>query len=149
MSDKTHFPTLPPSDDAAAAVVLQSVIDYFAAHYCVVMKREILRNGLEEAMAWWKQEIKIHHTEDWWPPVARAVEALIDEAYEVRARKEEEERLRARQEEEERQRMQTPLFNFDFYNTTTSQYTKTDNDFKTGSSNQVFNGDANGEFGKK
>ena len=109
-------------------------------------------------MKLWEKEIGIHHTEDWWPPVARAVEALFDEAYEARARKEEEERLRARkeeeerlrrQEEEERQRMQGPLFNFDFYNTTTSQCTKTDNDFKTGSSNQVFNGDANGEFGKK
>ena len=122
------------------------------------MKREIRRNGLEEAMKLWEKEIGIHHTEDWWPPVARAVEALFDEAYEARARKEEEERLRARkeeeerlrrQEEEERQRMQGPLFNFDFYNTTTSQCTKTDNDFKPGSNSQVFNGDANGEFGKK
>ncbi len=108
-------------------------------------------------MKLWEKEIGIHHTEDWWPPVARAVEALIDEAYEARARKEEEERLRARKEEEEilrarkeeeeRQRMQTPLFNF--YNTSTSQCTKTDNDFKPGSNSQVFNGDANGEFGKK
>ena len=98
-------------------------------------------------MKLWEKVIGIHHTEDWWPPVARAVEALIDEAYEARARKEEEERLRARKEEEERQRMQTPLFNF--YNTSTSQCTKTDNDFKPGSNSQVFNGDANGEFGKK
>ena len=29
------------------------------------------------------------HTEDWWPPVARAVEAVINEAFEARARKEE------------------------------------------------------------
>jgi hypothetical protein len=147
MSDNTHFPSLPPSDDAAAVVSIQSVIDYFIAHYCGAMKREIRRNGLEEAMKLWEKEIGIHHTEDWWPPVARAVEALIDEAYEARARKEEEERLRARKEEEERQRMQTPLFNF--YNTSTSQCTKTDNDFKPGSNSQVFNGDANGEFGKK
>ena len=147
MSDNTHFPSLPPSDDAAAVVSIQSVIDYFIAHYCGAMKREIRRNGLEEAMKLWEKEIGIHHTEDWWPPVARAVEALIDEAYEARARKEEEEILRARQEEEERQRMQTPLFNF--YNTSTSQCTKTDNDFKPGSNSQVFNGDANGEFGKK
>ena len=157
MSDNTHFPSLPPSDDAAAVVSIQSVIDYFIAHYCGAMKREIRRNGLEEAMKLWEKEIGIHHTEDWWPPVARAVEALIDEAYEararkeeeeiLRARKEEEEILRARKEEEERQRMQTPLFNF--YNTSTSQCTKTDNDFKPGSNSQVFNGDANGEFGKK
>ena len=147
MSDNTHFPSLPPSDDAAAVVSIQSVIDYFVAHYCGAMKREIRRNGLEEAMKLWEKVIGIHHTEDWWPPVARAVEALIDEAYEARARKEEEERLRARKEEEERQRMQTPLFNF--YNTSTSQCTKTDNDFKPGSNSQVFNGDANGEFGKK
>jgi hypothetical protein len=147
MSDNTHFPSLPPSDDAAAVVSIQSVIDYFIAHYCGAMKREIRRNGLEEAMKLWEKEIGIHHTEDWWPPVARAVEALIDEAYEARARKEEEEILRARKEEEERQRMQTPLFNF--YNTSTSQCTKTDNDFKPGSNSQVFNGDANGEFGKK
>ena len=137
MSDNTHFPSLPPSDDAAAVVSIQSVIDYFVAHYCGAMKREIRRNGLEEAMKLWEKVIGIHHTEDWWPPVARAVEALIDEAYEARARK----------EEEERQRMQTPLFNF--YNTSTSQCTKTDNDFKPGSNSQVFNGDANGEFGKK
>ena len=147
MSDNTHFPSLPPSDDAAAVVSIQSVIDYFVAHYCGAIKREIRRNGLEEAMKLWEKVIGIHHTEDWWPPVARAVEALIDEAYEARARKEEEERLRARKEEEERQRMQTPLFNF--YNTSTSQCTKTDNDFKPGSNSQVFNGDANGEFGKK
>lgn len=147
MSDNTHFPSLPPSDDAAAVVSIQSVIDYFVAHYCGAMKREIRRNGLEEAMKLWEKVIGIHHTEDWWPLVARAVEALIDEAYEARARKEEEERLRARTEEEERQRMQTPLFNF--YNTSTSQCTKTDNDFKPGSNSQVFNGDANGEFGKK
>lgn len=147
MSDNTHFPSLPPSDDAAAVVSIQSVIDYFVAHYCGAMKREIRRNGLEEAMKLWEKVIGIHHTEDWWPPVARAVEALIDEAYEARARKEEEEILRARKEEEERQRMQTPLFNF--YNTSTSQCTKTDNDFKPGSNSQVFNGDANGEFGKK
>ena len=88
MSDKTHFPTLPPSDDAAAVVAIQSVIDYFVAHYCGAMKREIRRNGLEEAVEWWNKEISIHHTEDWWPPVARAVEQLIDDAYEARDRKE-------------------------------------------------------------
>ena len=159
MSDNTHFPSLPPSDDAAAVVSIQSVIDYFVAHYCGAMKREIRRNGLEEAMKLWEKVIGIHHTEDWWPPVARAVETLIDEAYEARARKEEEERLRARteeeerlrarKEEEERQHMESPLFDFHFYNTSTSQCTKTDNDFKPGSNSQVFNGDANGEFGKK
>ena len=158
MSDKTHFPTLPPSDDTAAVVAIQSVIDYFVAHYCGAMKREIRRNGLEEAVEWWNKEISIHHTEDWWPPVARAVEQLIDDAYEARARKEEEEKTRIRkeeeerqrrQEEEERQRRQVNMFDFDFYNTSTSHSVKTDNEFKTGSNSQVFNGDANGEFGKK
>ena len=150
MSNETHFPTLLPSDEATSVVAIQSVIDYFAAHYCGAMKRVIRRNGLEEAMEWWKQEIGIHHTEDWWPPVARAVEALIDDAFEARARKEEEERQRARKEEEkERERQQAPLFDFDFYNTSSSHSMKTDNDFKAGSNNQVFNGDANGEFGKK
>lgn len=149
MPNETHFPTLPPSDDTTAVVAIQSVIDYFKAHYCGAVKREIRRNGLEEAVKMWKQEIGLHHTEDWWPPVARAVEQLIDDAYEARDRKVEEERLRDRKEEEERQRRQVPMFDFAFYNTSTSNSVKTDNDFKPGSNSQVFNGDANGEFGKK
>ena len=105
MSDNTHFPSLPPSDDAAAVVSIQSVIDYFIAHYCGAMKREIRRNGLEEAMKLWEKVIGIHHTEDWWPPVARAVEAVINEAFEARARKEE----IARQQELDLQRQQVPV----------------------------------------
>ena len=45
------------------------------------------------------------HTEDWWPPVARAVEAVINEAFEARARKEE----LARQQELDLQRQQVPV----------------------------------------
>lgn len=89
MPNEFPIPAFPSSDDAAAAIALPKVLDYFKEFYCSKVKIDILRYGLEEALRRWKQDIERMHTEDWWPPVARAVEAVINEAFEARARKEE------------------------------------------------------------
>lgn len=89
MPNEFPTPAFPSSDDAAAAIALPKVLAYFKEFYCSKVKIDILRYGLEEALRRWKQDIERMHTEDWWPPVARAVEAVINEAFEARARKEE------------------------------------------------------------
>ena len=89
MPNEFPTPAFPSSDDATAAIALPKVLDYFREFYCSKVKIDILRYGLEEALRRWKQDIERMHTEDWWPPVARAVEAVINEAFEARARKEE------------------------------------------------------------
>ncbi len=89
MPNEFPTPAFPSSDDAVAAIALPKVLDYFKEFYCSKVKIDILRYGLEEALRRWKQDIERMHTEDWWPPVARAVEAVINEAFEARARKEE------------------------------------------------------------
>ena len=89
MPNEFPTPAFPSSDDAAAAIALPKVLDYFKEFYCSKVKIDILRYGLEEALRRWKQDIERMHTEDWWPPVAHAVEAVINEAFEARARKEE------------------------------------------------------------
>ena len=89
MPNEFPTPAFPSSDDAAAAIALPKVLAYFKEFYCSKVKIDILRYGLEEALRRWKQDIERMHTKDWWPPVARAVEAVINEAFEARARKEE------------------------------------------------------------
>ena len=89
MPNEFPTPAFPSSDDATAAIALPKVLDYFKEFYCSKVKIDVLRYGLEEALRRWKQDIERMHTEDWWPPVARAVEAVINEAFEARARKEE------------------------------------------------------------
>lgn len=89
MPNEFPIPAFPSSDDATAAIALPKVLDYFKEFYCSKVKIDILRYGVEEALRRWKQDIERMHTEDWWPPVARAVEAVINEAFEARARKEE------------------------------------------------------------
>jgi hypothetical protein len=89
MPNEFPTPAFPSSDDAVAAIALPKVLAYFKEFYCSKVKIDILRYGLEEALRRWKQDIERMHTEDWWPPVARAVEAVINEAFEARARKEE------------------------------------------------------------
>lgn len=89
MPNEFPTPAFPSSDDATAAIALPKVLDYFKEFYCSKVKTDILRYGVEEALRRWKQDIERMHTEDWWPPVARAVEAVINEAFEARARKEE------------------------------------------------------------
>lgn len=89
MPNEFPTPAFPSSDDATAAIALPKVLDYFKEFYCSKVKIDILRYGVEEALRRWKQDIERMHTEDWWPPVARAVEAVINEAFEARARKEE------------------------------------------------------------
>ena len=54
------------------------------------VKREIMRFGVEQAMSRWRVISEYFQTEDWWPAVARDVEALFDEAYEKRNRLQEE-----------------------------------------------------------
>ena len=89
MPNEFPISAFPSSDDATAAIALPKVLAYFKEFYCSKVKIDILRYGLEEALRRWKQDIERMHTEDWWPPVARAVEAVINEAFEARARKEE------------------------------------------------------------
>lgn len=89
MPNEFPTPAFPSSDDAVAAIALPKVLAYFKEFYCSKVKTDILRYGVEEALRRWKQDIERMHTEDWWPPVARAVEAVINEAFEARARKEE------------------------------------------------------------
>ena len=105
MPNEFPISAFPSSDDAVAAIALPKVLDYFKEFYCSKVKIDILRYGLEEALRRWKQDIERMHTEDWWPPVARAVEAVINEAFEARARKEE----LARQQELDLQRQQVPV----------------------------------------
>ena len=89
MPNEFPTPAFPSSDDAAAAIALPKVLAYFKDFFCSKVNIDILRYGFEEALRRWKQDIERMHTEDWWPPVARAVEAVINEAFEARARKEE------------------------------------------------------------
>ena len=89
MPNEFPISAFPSSDDAVAAITLPKVLAYFKEFYCSKVKTDILRYGVEEALRRWKQDIERMHTEDWWPPVARAVEAVINEAFEARARKEE------------------------------------------------------------
>ena len=89
MPNECPISAFPSSDDAVAAIALPKVLAYFKEFYCSKVKTDILRYCLEEALRRWKQDIERMHTEDWWPPVARAVEAVINEAFEARARKEE------------------------------------------------------------
>ena len=105
MPNEFPISAFPSSDDAVAAITLPKVLAYFKEFYCSKVKTDILRYGVEEALRRWKQDIERMHTEDWWPPVARAVEAVINEAFEARARKEE----LVRQQELDLQRQQVPV----------------------------------------
>ena len=145
MPNEFPTPAFPSSDDATAAIALPKVLDYFKEFYCSKVKIDILRYGLEEALRRWKQDIERMHTEDWWPPVARAVEAVINEAFEVRARKEE----IARQQEVNQQ---VPMIGVAVNQTVTQAQSnreeKIDNRFEPGSNGQVFNDKVEGEFKK-
>ena len=145
MPNEFPTPAFPSSDDATAAIALPKVLDYFKEFYCSKVKIDILRYGLEEALRRWKQDIERMHTEDWWPPVARAVEAVINEAFEARARKEE----IARQQEVNQQ---VPMIGVAVNQTVTQAQSnreeKIDNRFEPGSNGQVFNDKVEGEFKK-
>ena len=136
MPNELPIPVFPSSDDATAAIALPQVLAYFKEFYCSKVKIDILRYGVEEALARWKLDIERMHTEDWWPPVARAVEAVINEAFEARAR----------QQQEERNRPSTPLIAVT--QTQSNREEKIDNRFEPGSNGQVFNGNVEGEFKK-
>ena len=148
MPNEFPISAFPSSDDATAAIALPKVLDYFKEFYCSKVKTDILRYGVEEALRRWKQDIERMHTEDWWPPVARAVEAVINEAFEARARKEE----LARQQELDLQRQQVPVIdvavNQNISQTQANREEKIDNRFEPGSNGQVFNDKVEGEFKK-
>ena len=148
MPNEFPTPAFPSSDDATAAIALPKVLDYFKEFYCSKVKIDILRYGLEEALRRWKQDIERMHTEDWWPPVARAVEAVINEAFEARARKEE----LARQQELDLQRQQVPVIdvavNQNISQAQANREEKIDKRFEPGSNGQVFNDKVEGEFKK-
>lgn len=104
---------------------------------CDKAKREIERFGVENALTRWRVICDYMHTEDWWPPVARKVEEVFDEAFK--------ERNKQLQKERERQQSQVSI-------TVSQQQTheeqKTDNTFASGSNSQVFNGAVSGDFKK-
>lgn len=148
MPNEFPISAFPSSDDAVAAIALPKVLAYFKEFYCSKVKTDILRYGVEEALRRWKQDIERMHTEDWWPPVARAVEAVINEAFEARARKEE----LARQQELDLQRQQVPVIdvavNQNISQAQANREEKIDNRFEPGSNGQVFNDKVEGEFKK-
>lgn len=148
MPNEFPISAFPSSDDAVAAIALPKVLAYFKEFYCSKVKTDILRYGVEEALRRWKQDIERMHTEDWWPPVARAVEAVINEAFEARARKEE----MARQQELDLQRQQVPVIdvavNQNISQAQANREEKIDNRFEPGSNGQVFNDKVEGEFKK-
>lgn len=148
MPNEFPISAFPSSNDAVAAIALPKVLAYFKEFYCSKVKTDILRYGVEEALRRWKQDIERMHTEDWWPPVARAVEAVINEAFEARARKEE----LARQQELDLQRQQVPVIdvavNQNISQAQANREEKIDNRFEPGSNGQVFNDKVEGEFKK-
>lgn len=60
---------------------------------CDKAKREIERFGVENALTRWRVICDYMHTEDWWPPVARKVEEVFDEAFKERNKQLQKERL--------------------------------------------------------
>ena len=145
MPNEFPTPAFPSSDDATAAIALPKVLDYFKEFYCSKVKIDILRYGLEEALRRWKQDIERMHTEDWWPPVARAVEAVINEAFEARARKEE---IARQQEVNQQVPMIGVAVNQNISQAQANREEKIDNRFEPGSNGQVFNDKVEGEFKK-
>ena len=65
--------TICQSPDAAALAFLQKV-------FCDRVRHDIKRFGPEKALADWRVICDYMKTYDWWPSVARKVEAVFDEA---------------------------------------------------------------------
>lgn len=49
--------------------------------FCKKVKQEIMRYGVIAAMERWRVIGEYMQTEDWWPPVARKVEKVFNNAY--------------------------------------------------------------------
>ena len=58
------------------------------ANFCKKVARDIMRYGVDEAMNRWRVVCDYLQTEPWWPETAEEVEALFDDAYEERNRRE-------------------------------------------------------------
>ena len=112
-----------------------------AADLCDKVKSDILRYGLEKALERWHVVCDYMQTQDWWPAVARQVEAVFDNAFEERARLQREERQRQQEE-----RQQIAPVNINVAQMQANKAQKTDNTFQAESKCQVFNDDANGNF---
>lgn len=99
------------------------------------VEREIKRYGVDEAQRRWHVLCDYFQTEDWWPAVAREVEAVFDSFYEEKNQQ---------QAEVNRAQMQPTV------QLTVNQQQgdrQTDNNFSSDSHCQVFNGKVSGQFG--
>ena len=139
MTDELNTPVFQSPD---ATTPLASVQEAF----CRKVKREIKRFGVEKALSRWRVMCDYMQTEDWWPFVARKVEAVIDDAFEERDRREQAEHDRQRQAEQQRQ--QAALVNVLVSQLQSNRQEITDNNFENGRNSQVFNSDVNGHFEK-
>ena len=138
------MPTLaitPPSGNANASTSSVSVEVEAAAAVPSVqvafrqkVEREIRRYGVEQAMGRWRVVCDYMQTEDWWPAVARDVEAVFDQAY------------------DERNRQQAELANRQAISPIQVSISQQQgnmgaaNQFNKDSKSQVFNGDVTGQF---
>lgn len=136
MSPDLNIPVCPSTDAKATAIALPSFLPSMQEAYCLKVKREIKRYGVEKALMRWRVMCDYMQTEEWWPYVARKVEDVFDEAFDALAYR----------QEAERQRQLQPQVSLSVSQTQAIRDEKTDNHFENGSSNQVFNGDANGHF---
>lgn len=99
------------------------------------VEREIKRYGVDEAQKRWHVVCDYFQTEDWWPAVAREVEAVFDNYFEEKNQQ---------QAEQSRSQMQPAV------QLTVNQQqgdSQTDNNFSSDSHCQVFNGKVSGQFG--
>lgn len=99
------------------------------------VEREIKRYGVDEAQKRWHVLCDYFQTEDWWPAVAREVEAVFDNYFEEKNQQ---------QAEQNRTQMQPAVQ----LNISQQQGdSQTDNNFSSDSHCQVFNGKVSGQFG--
>lgn len=99
------------------------------------VEREIKRYGVDEAQKRWHVLCDYFQTEDWWPAVAREVEAVFDNFFEEKNQQ---------QAEQNRAQMQPAVQ----LNISQQQGdSQTDNNFSSDSHCQVFNGKVSGQFG--
>ena len=136
MSPDPNIPVCPSTDATATAIALPSFLPSMQEAYCVKVKREIKRYGVEQALLRWRVMCDYMQTEEWWPYVARKVEEVFDDAFDALAFR----------QDAERQRQLQPQVSLTVSQTQSNKDEKTDNRFENGSSNQVFTGDANGHF---
>lgn len=104
------------------------------------------QEGLERAQQKWQELNDTFSEHDWWPPVARAKRKLFDEYAEMQKK---EERDAARAKGGGNIFIGASMTGAQQTTWATSIDYSTHNDFKEGSSNQVFNGYVSGRFDKE